>query len=152
MKTVSRIIFLCLSFCLFSMAHAQSGDSKNKTPKKLEGKWMLQSMSLEIDDKIVPAEMRDEAEGEKKGLESETEKYKDKAYFDLRKGGEMGMYRENEAEMVGKWYIEGNNLVLTKATDSDKQVFQYAVEKDVLRLSIENPEMKGMKMILTMKK
>jgi hypothetical protein len=148
MKSMLRATLLLIGLvCFATQTHAQ------KLEKKLLGKWILQSMEIDISQATdLPDEVKAEAEAANVSMQAESEKVKGKAFFEFLKDGQMSMYNEEKGEQKGTWKLDGEVVYLTKEGDADAQPFTVKFEGDMLHLRMENPEMKGMAMVLKFQK
>ncbi|TAE19332.1 MAG: hypothetical protein EAZ95_01935 [Bacteroidetes bacterium] len=148
MKAMLRATLLLIGLvCFATQTHAQ------KLDKKLLGKWILQSMEIDISQAIdLPENAKAEAEEANVAMRAESDKVRGKAFFEFLQNGEMNMYNEEKGSQKGTWKLEGDIIYLTKEGDADAQPFTVKFEDDMLHLRMENPEMKGMAMVLKFQK
>jgi hypothetical protein len=148
MKAMLRATLLLIGLvCFATQTHAQKLDTK------LLGKWILQSMEIDISQATdLPDEVKAEAEAANVAMRAEGDKVKGKAFFEFLQNGQMSMYNEEKGEQKGTWKLEGNIIYLTKEDEGDAQPFTVKFEGELLQLWMENPDVKGMAMVLKFQK
>lgn len=148
MKSLLRATLLLIGLvCFTTQTHAQ------KLEKKLIGKWILQSMEIDISQVTdLPEKAKEEIERGKENMKAQTEKLKNKAFFEFLKDGKMRVYSEEKGEEKGTWRLKDNIVYLTKDNDNDTQSFRVKFEGKILHLRLENPEMKGAAIVLKFQK
>lgn len=146
MKHFLRIAFLFIGLVCFvgQVAHAQN------LQKEIIGRWSLSKIDLKSTeyDKMND-EQKQQFESFKSMMMMGFEEIKEKAFFDFKKDGTMTTYNEEKGEASGTWKIEGNKLKM-KEDGKEEEEANIKIEKGILTIVINNPDMPTMMMVMDM--